>query len=42
MHDFKSDFYGYDMQAVVLGYIAQSWTTHLKVRHLRFWPEPCC
>ena len=21
MHDFKSDFYGYDMQAVVLGYI---------------------
>jgi hypothetical protein len=21
MHDFKSDFYGHDMQAVVLGYI---------------------
>jgi len=21
MHDFKSDFYGYDMQAVILGYI---------------------
>jgi riboflavin kinase len=21
MHEFKSDFYGYDMQAVVLGYI---------------------
>ncbi len=21
MHDFKSDFYGYDMQVVILGYI---------------------
>ena len=21
MHDFKSDFYGHDMQAVILGYI---------------------
>ena len=21
MHDFESDFYGYDMQAVILGYI---------------------
>jgi riboflavin kinase len=21
MHDFRSDFYGYDMQAVILGYI---------------------
>jgi riboflavin kinase len=41
MHDFKSDFYGYDMQAVILGYIRPELDYTSKGSCITLLPETC-
>ena len=41
MHDFKSDFYGHDMQAVVLGYIRPELDYTSKGSCITLLAEPC-
>jgi riboflavin kinase len=41
MHDFMSDFYGYDMQAVILGYIRPELDYTSKGSCITLLPETC-
>lgn len=39
MHEFKSDFYGHDMQAVVLGYIRPELDYTSRGQRINMFPE---